>query len=306
MSDTVNAGSDDATVLYCQPCGNVLADAFCRDCSEYLCSNCTNVHEKLGITKNHTLLKGSKMPSFYNSKGKTSTPSGLFQKCTLHPDEDRKLFCETHGSACCSACSVAVHKQCSVVYIPDAAKTYKSGPEYRKLIDDVKETEQLAATRLIDIDKKMKAVDKQETDELEMLNKYRAEVITFVDKRVKELSSQIKQIRNKDIASLKEEQSQTQKVQADLSSAKSKLKTCEQRPFELFTESKHYLPIIAKLQSQLADIEDKSVYQQYKVRKDANMEAMLDSKTGLATVELMTGWLCLPLCFIPRVHVEYL
>jgi len=94
-----------------------------------------------------------------------------------HPNEELKLFCETHGSVCCFACSVSLHKQCDVIYIPDAAKAFKTGPEYRKLIEDVKGMERLAAKYLTDIDENMKSADKQEADQLAILDKYRAEVI---------------------------------------------------------------------------------------------------------------------------------
>jgi len=291
MSDTVSAGSDDATTLYCQPCGNVLADAFCRDCSEYLCSGCSSVHEKLGMTKNHTLLKGAAMPSSlkFHGKGKPGIHAGSFQKCPQHPVEELKFFCQRHEAVCCMACSVVVHKQCNVAYIPDLAKNYMTGPEYRRLMDEIKETEQLAAKRLIDIDKKMKAVQKQEVDELAMLDKYRTDIIEFVDKRVKDLSSQIKKQRNKDIALLQQQQSQSQKIESSLSSAKTKLKACEQRPSELFTESKQTLAKVAKLKTELAEVANKSVYQQYRIRKDAEMEAVLNNKDGVATIELVAG-----------------
>ena len=184
---------------------------------------------------------------------KSDSHVGPFQKCSQHPNEELKLFCETHGSVCCTACNFAEHKQCDVIYIPDAAKDYKAGSEYRKLIDDVKGMEQLAAKYLIDIDKNMKSVDKQEVELLAMLDKYRAEVIAFVEKRVKELSSRIKHLRNKDTASLKEKQSKSQKIKAKLSSAKTKLKACKQRPCELFTEAKQTLSMMIQLQSELAD-----------------------------------------------------
>jgi len=292
MSDTFSAGSDDATTLYCQPCGNVLADAFCRDCSEYLCSACSSVHEKLGITKNHALLKGAAMPTSFHGKGKPGLHAGSFQKCPKHPEKKLKFFCQMHETVCCMACSVVDHKQCNTAYIPDLAKNYMTGPEYRQLIDEIKETEQLAAKRLIDIEKKMKAVQKIEVDELAMLDKYRTEIIEFVDKRVKDLSSQIKKQRTKDIALLQQQQSKSQKIESSLSSAKTKLKACEQRPSELFTESKQTLAKVAKLKTELADIADKSVYQQYRIRKDADMEAVLNNKEGVATMELVAGWWC--------------
>ena len=232
------------------------------------------------------------MPSSFHGKGKPGNHAGSFQKCPLHPGEELKFFCQTHETVCCMACSVVVHKQCNVAYIPDLAKNYMTGTEYRRLMDEIKETEQLAAKRLIDIDKKIKAVKKQEVDELAMLDKYRTEIIEFVDKRVKDMSSQIKKQRDKDIALLKRQQSQSQTIESSLSAAKTKLKACEQRPSDLFTESKQTLITVAKLKTELADMADKSVYQQYRIRKDAEMEAVLNNKDGVATIELVAGWWC--------------
>jgi len=125
-----------------------------------------------------------------------------------------------------------------------------------------------------------------------MLDKYRTEIIEFVDKRVKDMSSQIKKQRDKGIALLKRQQSQSQTIESSLSAAKTKLKACEQRPSDLFTESKQTLTTVAKLKTELADIADKSVYQQYRIRKDAEMEAVLNNKDGVATIELVAGWWC--------------
>jgi len=284
-------GTDVTKRKYCEPCGNVLADAFCSDCSEYLCTLCANLHEKQRISKQHTLLRGPNMPTSYSTAVKPDSNAGPFQKCSQHPNEELKLFCETHGFVCCTACNFATHKQCDVIYIPDAAKDYKTGPEYRKLIDDVKGMEQLAARYLTDIDKNMKSVNKQEVELLAILDKYRAEVIAFVEQRIKELSSQIKHLRNKGMASLQEQQSKSQTLEAKFSAARTKLKACEQSPCELFTESKQTISMIAQLQSELADIADNTHFQRFEVRKDAHMEAVLKNKEGLVTIELMSGGL---------------
>ena len=301
MADAVpgklKKGFDATKRIYCEPCGNILADAFCNDCLEYLCSHCANLHEKQRMSKHHTLLRGSNMPMAPLSTAvKLDSNAGPFQKCAQHPNEELKLFCETHGSACCSACSVSLHKQCDVIYIPDAAKDYKTGPEYRKLVDDVKGMEQLAAKYLTDIEKNMKSVDKQEADHLAMLDKYRVEIIAFVEKRVKELSSQIQQLRIKNTALLKEKQSKSRKFQAKLSAVKSKLTTSEQNHCELFTECKNAISVVAQLQSELADIADNTHFQQYQFQKDANMEAVLGNKAGVATLELIAGWLLKASC----------
>jgi len=73
----VETSSDDCTI-YCQPCGNVLATAYCTDCSDYLCSTCTEHHRKLALTKQHTLLAGSAMPLIFPGRPVENLAWGRF------------------------------------------------------------------------------------------------------------------------------------------------------------------------------------------------------------------------------------
>jgi len=65
-------GSDDDT-MWCYACVNKKAAAYCLDCEVYLCDACVDYHKKLPTLKNHRLLSGSKMPSFYPARQNTTT-----------------------------------------------------------------------------------------------------------------------------------------------------------------------------------------------------------------------------------------
>ena len=97
--DDSESGSDDS-IPYCQPCVNVLATAFCTDFSNYFCSPCTDYHRKMALTKNHNLLEGSAMPSFYAGKPVGATARGKLNpvkaKCCNKKAERRlgALDCE--------------------------------------------------------------------------------------------------------------------------------------------------------------------------------------------------------------------
>ena len=291
MSRTLVTGSEDASILYCEPCGNVLAEALCSNCCEYLCSTCANVHEKQRVSKHHTLLRGAAMPLSHPSTASLVTVTTQFKKCPQHSDEELKFFCETHDVACCVACTVLLHNQhnqCTVVYIPEAAKDYKTGPEYQKLTGELNKTQQLAAKHVTDIEEKMKKVEQLKTEETTKLEKYRAELKEFVDKRIDELTSQVHQLRDNDMDLLKNQHTKSKNIEDNVATTKTRLKGCEQTPVELFTESKHTLNVVAQLQVDLANIA-KTKYQVYSVRKDAQMEAVLNNKVGVATIDLKTG-----------------
>ena len=280
------AGSEDASVIYCEPCGNVPADAYCTDCPEYFCTSCANVHEKQRVTKDHKLLQGRAMPLNQQASSKPGSNQVRFKKCTQHPHEELKFFCETHQDICCVACNLVLHKQCQVAYIPDVANNYKTGPEYIQLTDDLNKTKQLAANYVTEIETKMKEVEKLEEENTTTLEKNRSEIKELVDRRIDELLAQVKQLRDKDLASLNDQHSKSKSIQTDVLSAMTKLKASEDRPIELFTESGQTRDLVAQLQTGLADVKKKTVYQLYTVRKDAEFESVLKKEAWLANIEM--------------------
>ena len=281
---SLQEGSDDASVIYCQPCGNILAEAFCTDCPEYFCSSCANVHEKQRLSSHHKLLRGPVMPSCHPSLGKQDHVS--FMKCYQHPKEELKLFCETHEELCCVACNVIRHKQCKVVYIPDVAKDFKTGTEFIQLTMHLNDTEQLAAKHVANIEKIIKAVKQRKTSESTKLEQYRTEFKDYIDKRIDELLSQVEQMQDTDLKVLTEHHSRTKNIESDALTAKTKLKACEQNPIELFTESKQTRYIVVQLQADLTDVTTRTVHHVYTVWKDKEMESAQQQKTGIATIQL--------------------
>jgi len=289
MSRTLNAGSDDASITYCEPCGNVPADGYCIDCPEFLCSSCANHHSKQRATKHHKLLRGDDMPSSHPTSAKPMSDTGRFLKCQQHPDEDLKFFCETHDAMCCMACTVLLHKQCNnVLYIPDVAKNYKTGQEYVQLTGDMNRTQQMAAKYMADIEEKINKVEQLKTGETQKLEKYRVEVKEYVDKRINELISEVKQVRDNDIDVLNDQHTKSKNIKSNIATTKAKLEACEQTPVELFVESKNTRNVVSQLQLDLDEIAAKMKYQVYSVHKDSQMESVLNNKAGLATVELKT------------------
>jgi len=289
MSRTINAGSDDASIVYCEVCGNVPADAYCSDCPEFLCAACANLHERQRISRHHRLLRGAAMPSTHLTSAKQVSDTARFQKCPKHPEKDLEFFCDTHDLQCCVACTVLLHNQfnqCTVAYIPEVAKEYKTGPEYVQLTADLKQSKQLAAKCSTDIEKKMKAVEQLMFEESTKLETYQTELKEFVDKRINELKSQVKQLGEKDMDSLKKQHTKSKSMEDNIDIKMMKLQTREETPCELFTESKHIRNEVEQLQEDIADIASKTKYQLYSVHKDDQMEAVLKNKDGLATVEI--------------------
>jgi len=113
--DVSETGSDDSTP-YCQPCINVLATAFCNDCCNYFCSPCTDYHRKMALTKNHNLLVGSAMLSFYAGQ-----PVGATARGKLNPVKtkccNKKSFRRRLGALdCVDGLRVKMHLKRLMLY----------------------------------------------------------------------------------------------------------------------------------------------------------------------------------------------
>jgi len=283
--DPPDVGSADA-VMYCGPCGNVAASSFCKDCHEYLCSSCTSYHEKLGITKNHQLLKGKQFPSFYPTRQKQTSES--FEKCDDHPQEEIKFFCKKHKSLCCVACFVMMHEQCKKDYIPDIARGYTTGVEYSKLHTDIQDLDQLGIQCQADIDRCLKEVDALNWDEVDKLRKYKSKIVEYLNEREKELIAEMQQLRDRDTSLLQDIQARLKTWQSDLSDARDKLQSHQQSSYKLFITAKRTQALVDQLTEALNDMQQQTRYQRYGIVKDAEMEKILTDKTGLATVKTVT------------------
>jgi len=229
------------------------------------------------------------MPLSHPSTATPVTVTAKFKRCPQHSDEELKFFCDTHDTACCMACTVLLHNQhnqCTVVYIPDVAKDYTTGPEYQQLTGELNKTQQLAAKHVTNIKEKMKKVDQLKNKKTTKLEKYRAEIKQFVDTRIDELTSQVNQLRDNDMDLLKKQLAKSKNIENKVATNLTKLHVCEQTPVELFTESKVTRHEVTQLQEDLADIAAKTKYQVYWVQKDDQMESVLKNKDGIATVEL--------------------
>jgi len=280
--DPADVGSADA-VMYCGPCRNVQATSFCKDCHEYLCSSCTRCHERLDAIKHHQLLTGATFPSLYPTRKRQTTE--YFEKCNDHPQEDVKLFCKSHNTVCCVACSVGKHEDCKKEYIPDIAQGYTTGTEYSKLQSDIQDLHTLGVECQADIDRCLKEVNALNWGEVDKLKQYKTMINEYLNNREKELIAEMQQRCDRDTSLLQDIQARLKTWQSDFSDTRSKLHSHQQNSYKLFITVKRIQPLVDQLQKTLNDMQQQTKYQHYELVKDDRMEKILTDKTGIATVE---------------------
>ena len=126
----------------CEMCSEGKAEAFCRQCTEFICSNCARSHEKM-----KTKFPGHKVVSLEELRvgGAKQIPTTPAPPITCEAHEKRmKLYCFDCGSLICRDCTVIDHighkfefaKKCAVEYRSKASKGIQQLAEIAAGISD--------------------------------------------------------------------------------------------------------------------------------------------------------------------------
>ena len=139
MADSVGSQpgtSDEYFDPFCEPCEesrgkNVMVKCFCRDCNQYLCTDCYTTHKSLRYSRSHVIQSGDDMP-----KSMAAKPP-KYDTCDNHPKHLKDQFCCNHGILVCSACCSTSHSMCDTKTTADTCQ-YVQQSEVDKLCDIIK------------------------------------------------------------------------------------------------------------------------------------------------------------------------
>ena len=134
MADSVGSRpgtSDEYFDPFCEPCEesrgkNVKTECFCKDCNQYLCTDCYTTHRSLRATRSHVIQTGDDMP-----KSMADKPP-KYDTCDNHPKHHRDQHCCDHGVLVCPTCCSTSHSLCDTKSVQDACQ-YVQQSEVDKL-----------------------------------------------------------------------------------------------------------------------------------------------------------------------------
>ncbi|XP_055079178.1 E3 ubiquitin-protein ligase TRIM33 isoform X2 [Periophthalmus magnuspinnatus] len=123
VKDTSDAtsSSDEKSAQVCTSCeDNAGTIGFCVECGEWLCKTCVEAHQRVKITKDHTIR--TKEDANTETVG-TSGQRPVF--CPIHKQEHLKLFCETCDTLTCRDCQLLEHKEHRYQFLEEAFMNQK-------------------------------------------------------------------------------------------------------------------------------------------------------------------------------------
>ena len=169
-------------------------------------------------------------------------------------------------------------------------KDFASSEEYKKLVERIQNIARLVTQCQADIPRCKDAVDKLSKTEIEIFRIYKAEIVAYLDKRETELLTEIQQRRDKDISILQTFIAHSESIKKVTEKIKTKLHRLESQPERLFISVKKVQDQVSLMQSAVKEIQQKTGYSEYEVRKDATKKAALNSDTGVATLVDLPGF----------------
>lgn len=105
-----NPGSVESTkdMIKCSSCSDdAIATSWCVECAEFICDSCVQAHQRLKITKEHTIKP--KEAACSETPGSSGLP-GKNIMCHIHSQEKLSLYCETCDRLTCRDCQLVDHR----------------------------------------------------------------------------------------------------------------------------------------------------------------------------------------------------
>ena len=115
QSDSVECGS-------CLKTSTSKVVAFCYNCKDFLCPDCTRSHKNMKTLQHHNCVSIEELKSFKSSCGLEKP-----EFCVEHPEKKVKLHCLTCQVLICKDCALVKHKDHSYDFINTVAADERKG-----------------------------------------------------------------------------------------------------------------------------------------------------------------------------------
>ncbi|XP_050355270.1 E3 ubiquitin-protein ligase TRIM33 isoform X1 [Nymphalis io] len=101
------------------------ATSYCVDCGEFICDNCVHAHQRLKITKDHTIKSKEEAVSELQAAQGGRAAHDMY--CRDHPQERLALFCETCDRLTCRDCQLQHHRDHKYQFSTEMAAQARGG-----------------------------------------------------------------------------------------------------------------------------------------------------------------------------------
>ena len=196
--------------VLCGMCKNVsrMATSYCRDCGEFICATCADVHAHWEMFSKHEVVG---IDEFEKKVKQLDALKKVTLYCSLHQGKELELYCESCEELICHNCTVKKHKNHQYDLVSDIFEEQKA-----KITTSLEPVEMQLET--------LKKAIRKTIAKSKAVNANREEVEAEINKKAEDLHNAIELGKAELLRELNEE---TQKIVKELATQKDELETIE-------------------------------------------------------------------------------
>ena len=196
----------------CEPCSRAtkssMADKYCSDCDESLCSDCFSVHGTFKAFISHHVI---------DAQVSADISFELNKFCSDHEDMVLDFYCSDHDDICCKSCIADEHRICGKIKPLDVvAKGVKSATMFENFASEVKYLID-TASKVREEKQKSKVTWDSSTDSVKRgVEIFRSRILKHIDDMEEKLMLEVNAANSKIVAETGEEMKAVEKYMSDI------------------------------------------------------------------------------------------
>ena len=197
----------------CEKCKKGVATSFCRNCGQFICARCTEIHQLWEEFSSHEAIT---LDQLQGDVAQLVPPKKKVMFCSKHPTKELDLYCETCEELICQHCTVRVHRDHQYDLVTDAFQKHKD-----VLVASLQPVEQQLDTvtkSLTQLDTQCQQITDQREAFVGNIHKTIRQLQEALEVRKTELIGQLDQITQRKLKTLAAQRDQIELVQTQLSS----------------------------------------------------------------------------------------
>ena len=259
----------------CDPCSEknkrLVAEKYCSDCEEKLCTECAEWHMRCKAFKSHHVIDLS-------SVGSRIPPSSKIN-CEIHTDVQIDYFCSQHDVVCCRTCLSDSHRSCeSVLPLDSASKDVKNS----SLLSDTLEEQDYMTETLQKIeenrDENQKLLKQKKSLIIKQISAAKSKVLKYLDDIEERLITEVESVQGKNEEKINKEKHDICQLTSILKDNKQELEFVKKHGSnnQLFLTLRKQITIIQKTDKKILDMSSaiNEIDMEFKEIKNVNIETI--------------------------------
>ena len=185
--------------VQCESCSGGKAEAFCRHCMEFICSECVKSHGRLKVFKSHKITSMEQFCMLVGGSRKIPVPEAPLQ-CKVH-DEVVKLYCYTCNQLICRDCVIDDHADHDREFVKKAAP--RCHEILRESTTPLKQATAKITAATADVQATMKEVTENLTSVSKTIQQSMDEMIAILQQRKQQLLVKATKLAEEKLGALK-------------------------------------------------------------------------------------------------------